>query len=230
MSAPSFRYSDMFGDPVDLSVESTERPLLLCLLRDFVSPSSLAIGASFVRPKDEINANAYAVLVLALDENADVMSFMADSGCNSPVGRVALEALPRDAYPVVADDGRPREGVFVIDGGEIVFSKAPATPDDFVEALETIRAGVPAPAPAAPNTILDDLRAAIASFDPVTGLPPDPYALGPLLYRAMQTMASPRMEDEALLPDLGPLIEELTAKIERVVGPVEADDEGEDDR
>jgi hypothetical protein len=225
MMAKPFEYRDMFGDAVDLRADWEQRPLLLCLLRDFASKSSLAIGASLVRPNDEINANAFAVRVLSLEAGADAMSFMADSGCNSPVGSVALEAIPRDVYPVVDAEGRAREGVFVIDGGELVFAKAPATLDDFAEGLRIVRARVASPESAAPNTILDDLRAALRTFDEKTGLPSDPMIFGPLVYRAMQAMASPRPEDQALVAELAPLLEELSVKAERVVGPSEEGDE-----
>lgn len=210
--AHSFEYADMFGDSVDLQTHWQEKPLLLGVLRDFASASSREIGVAMVRSRDEINAAAYNVLFVALDDEADPLAFMADSGFNSPVGR----ARAAD----VATYGLDGDGVFVIDAGEIVHAATPATAADFLAALDVVRAGAVAGSSPADNAgLIDEMRAALASFDPTTGLPPDPYALGPLVYRAMQVVSSPRPEDQALLPALAPLLQELGDRVERIVGP-----------
>lgn len=90
-----------------------------------VSPlttAGLSGWASARRTTVSISPTLSSSPFVALADDADPLSFMADGGFNSPVGRARAANLA--AY---ADDG---DGVFVIDAGEIVHAATPATPVD----------------------------------------------------------------------------------------------------
>ncbi len=210
MPSLNFSYADMFGDSLEVESHFEEKPLLLALLLDFGSEHSGEVARLLTRTKEEINENRYGILALGLSPGTSPMDYMA-TGFNSPVGSAKAEDVAASSF------GPPANAVFVVaPGGESLFKKTPATPADYLAALERIRAAVPAPLP--PLDLGERLRSLITRVESHGPTAETVSAIQSAMWETTKRISRPEEVDVARIPEYEALLSELATKLEAIVG------------